>query len=433
MKRQLAENRAAADVFTQFEQTASCRSELIDVPVDTSHNLRKFLDAENADPVPASENPAPVPNISLNPFAEPFDTIQQFPNHDATLVTNSSPIQHNTPQDGWTKIASSLERVITQLAEKSIQQGEVNKRLAVSSQLPKINVPVFVGEPLHYPLWQNAFNALIDSKPLDVDTKLNYLNQYVAGKPRQVVEHYMLIGTEEAYQKARDVLADRYGNTSVISCAFTTKLEKWSRIPPRDAVALRDFSDFLDKVSAARLTIPSLGILDFPKENAKLVEKLPHHLDSKWRESIERWRFKEGPGTYPPFSEFASFVRRAADRANMPELKAITRSKDPPSRLARRVPPAGHQRVRVPRLSLRKQPTVNVPLVSHPRVLQAHVCFVMAIITLRNANHSGGNTTRTERRSSSRDGYVWAVRPVTSIKLESVRNDVNVKHVLVVT
>ena len=108
-------------------------------------------------------------------------------------------------------------------------------------------------------------------------------------------------------------------------------------------------------------------------------------------------------------------------------------ARTPPSRLARPVPPADHQRVRVLSLSPRQQPITNVPLVSHPRMLQAHVCFVMEIITLRNANHSGGNTTRTERRSSSRDGYVWAVRPVMSIKLESVRTDVNVKHVLVVT
>ncbi len=222
-ERQLAENHAVADVFTKYEEAESCRSELIDVPVGTSHNLRKFLNAENADPVHASESPAPVPKIPLNPFAEPFendDAVQHFPNQDPMLVDFSSPTQHHTSQDGWKRIATSLEKMISQLVEKSIQQGEVNKRLAVSSQLPKINVPVFVGEPLHCPLWQNTFNALIDSKPLDVDTKLNYLNQYVSGKPRLGVEHYMLIGTEEAYQKARDVLADRYGNTSVISTAF---------------------------------------------------------------------------------------------------------------------------------------------------------------------------------------------------------------------
>ena len=85
------------------------------------------------------------------------------------------------------------------LAEASRQQNKINKQVTASSQLPKITVPVLSGDPLQYPMWHNAFHALIDLKPLDTNTKLNYLSQYVAGKPRQVVEHYLLIGTGDAY------------------------------------------------------------------------------------------------------------------------------------------------------------------------------------------------------------------------------------------
>ena len=65
-------------------------------------------------------------------------------------------------------------------------------------------------------------HALVDSRPLEADIKLNMLNQYVTGKPKQVVEHYLLIGTEDAYQKARSVLQERYGNCNVVSTAFIT-------------------------------------------------------------------------------------------------------------------------------------------------------------------------------------------------------------------
>jgi len=41
---------------------------------------------------------------------------------------------------------------------------------------------------------------------MEADIKLNMLNQYVAGKPKQVVEHYLLSGKEDAYQKAMSVL-----------------------------------------------------------------------------------------------------------------------------------------------------------------------------------------------------------------------------------
>ena len=58
-------------------------------------------------------------------------------------------------------------------------------------------------------------------------------NQYVNGKPKQVVEHYLLIGKEDAYQKARSVLQERYGNCNVLIAVFINKLEKWPKIGPR--------------------------------------------------------------------------------------------------------------------------------------------------------------------------------------------------------
>ena len=101
------------------------------------------------------------------------------------------------------KIACSLERCIDKLVESntklvaaSIEQNEVNKSLAVSSQLPKVQIPIFSGDPLQYPVWKTAFTTLIDSKPMDSKTKLSLLNQFVTGKPKQVVEHYLLIGTD---------------------------------------------------------------------------------------------------------------------------------------------------------------------------------------------------------------------------------------------
>ena len=55
------------------------------------------------------------------------------------------------------------------------------------------------------------------------------------------MEHYLLIGTEEAYQTARSVLQERYENCNVVSTAFINKLEKWPKIGPKDASALREF------------------------------------------------------------------------------------------------------------------------------------------------------------------------------------------------
>ena len=129
-------------------------------------------------------------------------------------------------------------------------------------------------------------------------------------------------------EKAKALLHERYGNCNVISTAFIEKLEKWPKINQKDHSALRDFSDFLEKIIPARETIPSLAILDFAKENVKLLAKLPYHLENKWRDHIKQWRVSHGEISYPPFKRFAEFIKDAADKANIPELKGLVQLKD---------------------------------------------------------------------------------------------------------
>ena len=87
--------------------------------------------------------------------------------------------QTTSPNSGLERVASSLERCLERLAEVNVQQSTVNKQLFVSGQLSKINIPIFGGDPLQYPAWNSAFNALVDSRPMEADIKLNMLNQFV--------------------------------------------------------------------------------------------------------------------------------------------------------------------------------------------------------------------------------------------------------------
>ena len=162
---------------------------------------------------------------------------------------------------------------------------------------------------------------------MDAQTKLNFLNQYLSGKPIQVVEQYLLIGTDEAYQSARKLLKERYGNCNVVGSAFLNKLENWPKVGIKYTEILRDPSDFLEKIKAARETTPSLEVSDFARENVKILSKLPVQLQSKWR-GIVKCRAKKGDGAYPPFTEFAAFVRDCAEKANIPELENMTKTRD---------------------------------------------------------------------------------------------------------
>ena len=100
----------------------------------------------------------------------------------------------------------------------------------------------------------------------------------------------LLIGTEDAYQSVRLLL---------VGTAFMKKLENWPKIGLRDAEGLRDLSDFLQKIIAARETTPSLAVLDVAKENVKTLNKLPLQIQNKWKGIVQRCRVSKGDGAYP--------------------------------------------------------------------------------------------------------------------------------------
>ena len=281
--------------------------------------------------VPSSQTVTPTrvdPPVT-NPFSGPSPIMSTVITPPSTYQPVHPQSQVNSFSEGMERMALTLEKCMDKLTEANLEQSTVSKQLFVSGQLPKLTISVFNGDPLQYPVWKSAFNALVDSRPLEADIKLNMLNQYVTGKPKQVVEHYLLIGTEDAYQKARSVLQERYGNCDVVSTAFINKLENWPKIGYKVATALREFSDLLDKILAAKETISGLSILDYAKENVKLLAKLPYHLEIKWRDVIKQWRHNHGKASYPTFLKFADFIRDAAEKGNIPELESLSTLTNP--------------------------------------------------------------------------------------------------------
>ena len=161
-------------------------------------------------------------------------------------------IKQDNSSESLSHIVSTLEKCMNNIAntnsrlvEASLMQARATDNLALSSQLPKMSVPVFTGDPLEYPIWNSTFYALVGSKQMDVQSKMNLLSQYVSGKPKQVVDYYMLIGTNQAYKEARELLHERYGNENVVSTAFISKLDSWPKVNAKDPNSLRMFSDML--------------------------------------------------------------------------------------------------------------------------------------------------------------------------------------------
>ena len=212
--------------------------------VYAGHYLEHELSYPTQRELPSSETMSPARNesVTTRPFTGPSPIMSAVTTPVYQSVHPRG--QGHSIGEGWERVASSLERCMDKLTEANLEQSTVSKQLFVSGHLPKLSISVFNGDPLQCPVWKSAFNALVDSRPLEPDIKLNLLNQHVAGKPKQVVEHYLLIGTEDAYQKARSVLQERYGNCNVVSTAFINQLEKWPKIIPRNASGLESFQTY---------------------------------------------------------------------------------------------------------------------------------------------------------------------------------------------
>ena len=213
-------------------------------------------------------------------------------------------------------------------------------------RLPQATPDVFEGNDLDktkFFLWENAFESLIDSAPVTARQKLHLLYQYLGGKAKKVVEQlqYLVQDPESAYQEARKILKDRYGNPAIISTEFEKKLTTWPKVGPNDATGLEEFSDFLQQVKIASKHIESLKVLSYPSQIQALVEKLPGWFKAKWSDKVLKLQRKKGKDAFPSFEEFAEEVRYHAERTNIPQILQSpgTTTSTPPNRGK----PAGRQ------------------------------------------------------------------------------------------
>ena len=232
LKSELAQNQAMLNVCLSEE-----REEMVDLeqnlelvaPVDKDKDMENFL---KSIPVVNDIAQTPVQPVHENACytVSQVDGAQTTPSPQRCSVLSPQAATF-TPASGiLEKCMDKLVETSSKLVAATVEQNQVNRQLAMFGQLPKISIPIFNGDSLQYPAWNSSFNALIDSKPMDAQAKLNFLNQYLSGKPKQVVEQYLLIETDEAYQSARKLLKERYGNCNVVGSAFLNKLENWPKV-----------------------------------------------------------------------------------------------------------------------------------------------------------------------------------------------------------
>ncbi len=239
------------------------------------------------------------PNPSAPSFvptsATPFTIPPSQPFNTAPLTSNPMNLPPSPPGATNPDLVQVQLYTITKLLEAQNQ-----------NRLPLPEPGIFSGNPLQYPTWVKAFETLIEGKALNPTERLHFLGKYVSGEAKEVVNGFMLLDGDDAYLKAKEMLAKRFGDPFVVATSFRKRLDDWKPIAFNDAIGLRKYADFLVQCEAAMKKISGLNVLNDVQENHKMISKLPKWLSTRWARVV--YKSREEEKKFPTFSKFVKFL-----------------------------------------------------------------------------------------------------------------------------
>lgn len=212
------------------------------------------------------------------------------------------PLRDETPRS---ELQNDMRELVKVLAEAM-----------TANRLPIPEPSIFSGDPLKFNHWKSSFQTLIEKKNIPTSEKVFFLQKYVGGAAREALEGHFLVGSEDSYSAAWDLLNERYGQPFVIAKAFRDKLHTWPKIAPRESAELRKFVDLLRSCESAMSNNDSLHILNDGVENQKLTAKLPDWLSSRWNRKATQYQLEHR--RFPNFSYFVAFLSMEASIACNP-------------------------------------------------------------------------------------------------------------------
>ena len=90
--------------------------------------------------------------------------------------------------------------------ENQVGSGGLSEELATHFSLPKVEIPIFSGDPREYHMCITTFDQVIGNVLSSDQAKLTRLYQYLSGEARSAVKAFAQIGGGIGYAKTRQVL-----------------------------------------------------------------------------------------------------------------------------------------------------------------------------------------------------------------------------------
>ena len=122
-----------------------------------------------------------------------------------------------------------------------------NKKITCHLKTPQF----FSGNAFDYPAFTTAFDSIICEKVPSNKDRLYFLDEYTAGKVKEVVKRFLAVNSEYSYTEARTLLDQCFSNPVYMAQTYNSRLRNWPQTKDGDSVALQEFSDFLFRCQEA--------------------------------------------------------------------------------------------------------------------------------------------------------------------------------------
>jgi hypothetical protein len=250
---------------------------------------------------------------------QPFASVKSI----ATATSHSVDSAFNQPLGLHMAQASSSGNVcLSSNEEKRSTEGEdllkamvlQQHELIDSIRLPQTAAVTFDGDCLKYYAFIKSFDNLIAKSHLDDAAKLNRLCQCCIKDAKRVVETCLLIENPTVgFQRARNLLADRYGNPYKISQSWISKIMDFKPIKAGENSKIQEYADELTMCYDTLVGLNQINEISQQNTLLHIVQKLPYFLQGRFRSKVATWQVNRGN---PTILDVVEFVREAAREAN---------------------------------------------------------------------------------------------------------------------
>ena len=188
-----------------------------------------------------------------------------------------------------------------------------------SLNVPKVEIDKFEGNPLDYLTFMAIFDEVVHTKVMDGQVKLTRLLQYTTGPAKMAIKNCALIGGDEGYIQARDILKNRYGNSHIVSQMVISDLKNGKRITKAN-----ELQQLADELSTALTALGQLGKcaeLNTQQSIIDILQRCQPYVRNNWRKKA--LDCKRRNDVYTAFDEFVAFVQNVASEACDPVYGAV--------------------------------------------------------------------------------------------------------------